>query len=284
MGDSWTNSAGDALACYKWTVEDPKFLVYISHGYAEHANRYSSVVGPMNELGGSVYSHDHSHHGESGPHPKKSQKRYDIDSFDDAAKDLADRIKIVRTENPDLPLILYGHSMGGLLALMTVISDQEIIQGLILEAPCLKIHPSTGAWWQILGAKLLGGIAPGLKVGKVDKKLITRNEAVVQSIIDDENCADNGGASAGFAVKMLKAQDEVMRLLDTITCKTLVASGTDDFLTCKSGSDFAAGKMKDCTYKVYDGSYHQIHAELDETVTHFITDLKDWIKTNFELS
>ena len=94
--------------------------------------------------------------------------------------------------------------MGGLLAFMSVLNDQEIAQGLILEAPALKIHPSTGAWWQILGAKVLGGIAPGLKVGKVDKKYISRNEAVIQSITDDENCAENGGCSAGFAVKMLK--------------------------------------------------------------------------------
>ena len=73
-------------------------------------------------------------------------------------------------------------------------------------------------------------------------------------------------------------------LLDTVKCKTLLASGTDDFLTCKTGSDFAATKMKDCTYKVYDGSYHQLHGDLDETVNQFLTDLKDWIKTNFDLS
>ena len=95
--------------------------------------------------------------------------------------------------------------MGGLLALMAVIKNAELVDGLVLEAAGLKLHPASAAWWQILGAKMLNAMAPGTKVGKLDKKFITRNEAVIQSINDDEYCDDNGGASAGFAVRMLKA-------------------------------------------------------------------------------
>ena len=94
--------------------------------------------------------------------------------------------------------------MGGLLCLMAVTKDPKIADGLILEAAALKLHPSTAAWWQGLGAKVLNGLAPGIKVGKLDKKLITRNAAVIQSIENDENCADTGGTTAGFAVRMMK--------------------------------------------------------------------------------
>ena len=171
--------------------------------------------------------------------------------------------------------------MGGLIALMVEIEFPSLVDALILEAPAIKIHPSTGAWWQILGAKLLNRIAPNTKVVKVDINLISRNPTVVQSIADDELTFDCGGCSDGFVVKMLNAQDYVISRLDTIKCKVLLASGTDDFLTCKTGADLAASKIDGVTYNVYEGGYHQLHADDEPTTNKFMADVADWIQKQF---
>lgn len=188
------------------------------------------------------------------------------------------RIQIAREENPKLPVILYGHSMGGLIAIMATIRSPDLVNGLILEAAAIKIHPSSGAWWQIMAAKLLSRIAPNLKVGDIDKRLISRDPDTIQSIIEDENCATNGGVSAGFAVRLLTAQAYVIEKMNTITVKTLIASGTNDQLTCKSGSDLAAEKITTNTYKLYDGAYHQLHAERGDITKQYISDVMEWIE------
>ena len=104
MADFWENAAGVKLACYSWPVDNAKFLIYLCHGYVEHANRYGPVVEAINKLGGSVFAHDHYGHGESGPYEKTDSKRYEIDQFSLTTKDVESRIKIVREANPNLPL------------------------------------------------------------------------------------------------------------------------------------------------------------------------------------
>ena len=58
--------SGVKLATYSWPAEEEKFLVYISHGYHEHAQRYQALAEELNKIGGSVFAHDHFAHGESG--------------------------------------------------------------------------------------------------------------------------------------------------------------------------------------------------------------------------
>jgi len=279
--EKWTNSAGVSLACYAWEIENPKFLVFIAHGYAEHACRYDKIAREFNSIDGYVFAHDHWGHGDSGPLPAESRLRYDVQDLDQTAKDINDRIRCLREKFEQLPVLLYGHSMGGLLSLMAAISMPSNIDGLILEAAAIKLHPASAAWWQIAGAKVLNRVLPSLKVGKLELEKVSRNADTVQSIKDDVHCADRGGATAGFAVRMLNAQKQVLNAVSSLKCPTLIASGTDDLLTCKTGSDLLSDKMENSQYKVYNGAYHQLHAELDEVTQQFTIDVKEWTNQYF---
>jgi len=276
-GQFWTNPSGVKLATYSWPAKEEKFLVYISHGYHEHAQRYQALAEEFNKIGGSVFAHDHFGHGESGPLSKDDRARYEILDLHAATEDLDHLLKTTRENNPGKPLILYGHSMGGLLSIMLAISSKTPPDGLALEAPAIKIHPKTGAWWQILGAKILSKVWPSCKVGKVEIDLISRNPDTRKSIDEDPLCETRGGSSAGFAYNFIKTQDEIVPQLDRIKLKTFLATGTDDFLTCKTGADLAAEKIENVEYKIYEGGYHQLHADLPETTDAYLKDLKKFL-------
>ena len=84
-------------------------------------------------------SHDHYAHGKSGPFEKTHRNRCQIKNFDETAADLSARMKIAKEEYPDLPFILYGHSMGGLISSVAIMNDKPEVDGVILSAPALKV-------------------------------------------------------------------------------------------------------------------------------------------------
>jgi alpha-beta hydrolase superfamily lysophospholipase len=84
-------------------------------------------------------SHDHYGHGNSGPFEKTHRDRCQIKNFDETAADLSARMRIAKDEYPDLPFILYGHSMGGLISSVAIMNDKPQLDGLILSAPALKV-------------------------------------------------------------------------------------------------------------------------------------------------
>ena len=63
-----------------------------------------------------------------------------------------------------------------------------------------------------------------------------------------------------------------------ITCPVLLTQGTDDFLCAKEGADFAAEHLSNVEYKVYQGGYHQLHADLPETTDALCRDITLWLK------
>ena len=67
MTTEWRNSDGVKIACYKLLPpSEPLFIMYIIHGYGDHAQKYKELALEMNKIGGAVYSHDHFAHGNSG--------------------------------------------------------------------------------------------------------------------------------------------------------------------------------------------------------------------------
>src|SRR5690606_19745452 len=94
----------------RWDPEgDPGRIVLIVHGYAEHGGRYAHVAEALKRRGAVVYAVDHHGHGRS------EGERALIPDFEKAVDDLHTLAGLARSEHPGLPLLLVGHSMGGLL-------------------------------------------------------------------------------------------------------------------------------------------------------------------------
>ena len=94
----------------RWPAEDPKRLVVLVHGYGEHIGRYDRVAEALVGNGAAVYADDLAGHGRS------AGERVLVEYFEDIVSDLHVLDRTARRERPGLPVVLLGHSMGGLIA------------------------------------------------------------------------------------------------------------------------------------------------------------------------
>ena len=135
----WKNPEGIKLACYEWPKpSDPKFVFYLVHGYMDRLNAYPKLIKMITESGGIIYSHYHFAHGESDPYPKDHPKRCQIENLYRTARDLNLRVEEIKKIHPSLPLVVLGHSLGGLISTLMAKEHPENIEALILEAPAFK--------------------------------------------------------------------------------------------------------------------------------------------------
>ena len=129
-----------SLASYNWLPDplkrdglpQPVALVFISHGYAEHLSPYYDGLGEACAARGLIcFGHDHVGHG------KSPGGRTEVAEMENYVGPVVEACERKRKEHPDLPLFLFGHSMGGLVALMAGIKNPNLFDGLLLTAPLL---------------------------------------------------------------------------------------------------------------------------------------------------
>ena len=110
---------------------DARAVVIIVHGFSDHCGRYENLVEGLVKRRLAVYSYDLRGHGRS-----PGQQGY-IEHFDDYRQDTRTFVNFVSENHLDLPLFLFGHSMGGLIALDQALHYSEGLNGVIASAPHL---------------------------------------------------------------------------------------------------------------------------------------------------
>lgn len=176
---------GTALQLTEWTCGTrARGTVLLVHGLGEHAGRYAWLAGQLNGAGWHVAAYDHRGHGRSGG------PRGVIPSADAMLEDLARMVDHVRAERPG-PLVLLGHSMGGLIAARFVaesVADQPApwarpVEALVLSSPALALQLSA---IQRLLLAVGVALAPDHAQGNGLKPAwISRDPAVVQAYVAD---------------------------------------------------------------------------------------------------
>ena len=113
-----------------WLPEDdPKAVLLVVHGLAEHSGRYMNVVDHFVPRGYAVYGIDHFGHG------KSDGDRVFVDRFEDFVKTLKLFSDMVHDWQPGLPIFLLGHSMGGLIGAAYLLEYQDDMTGAVLSGP-----------------------------------------------------------------------------------------------------------------------------------------------------
>ncbi|MBT2496517.1 alpha/beta hydrolase [Microbacterium oxydans] len=119
----------------------PRGVVQLLHGVGEHAGRYGALIGALTGAGFHVYADDHRGHGRTGIRqhggPEKLG-RLGIGGLRAAEDAIWQLTGIIRDENPDLPLVLLGHSWGSFLAQMLVNHHPEAWDAVILSGSALR--------------------------------------------------------------------------------------------------------------------------------------------------
>ena len=272
---TFTASDGDNLAVQDWPLDpgvSPRGVVLIVHGLGEHAGRYDHVAQQLNDWGFAVRGYDQCGHGESGGLPGS------LPTDTRLLDDLADIIDSTRTRmQAGMPLILLGHSMGGLVAARFVSLAMRKVDALVLSSPAL--NPGMNAFQKLLVA-VLPRIAPNLRVGNgLNPVYISHDPAVVQAYKTDRRVHDR--ISARLARFFSTQGPATVAAAAQWTVPTLLIYAGDDRLVNPQGSrDFAAAAPKNIVNAIcFEGLYHELFNELDATPV--FAALRQWLDARF---
>lgn len=162
--------SGGRLFVRRWAIPSPVRVVVIAHGIAEHSGRYEHVAQRFADDGATIYAPDHAGHGRSGG------EFGHIESIEDLADDLGLVIGLARGENPGLPLVLVGHSLGGLITTRYLQRNgTDGLAALVLSGP----------FYGNPGYEALLGMDPLPKV-EIDTAVLSRDPAVGEAYTADE--------------------------------------------------------------------------------------------------
>ena len=114
---NFTNKEGSNITYYKWGNNDnPKAIIQIVHGMSEWVGRYDYFANKLVDEGYVVYGHDHSGHGNSSKSLDDLGYISDNNTFYTMLEDIKALNNIIKNENKDIPIVLFGHSMGSFLS------------------------------------------------------------------------------------------------------------------------------------------------------------------------
>ena len=247
-------------------------VVIVVHGLGEHAGRYDHVARQLNEWGFAVRGYDQCGHGES------SGPRGSLPSDTRLLDDLADIVDSTRLRmSKKTPLILLGHSMGGLVAGRFVSLAIRPVQALIMSSPALD--PGLSRFQKFL-VSVLPKIAPDLRVGNgVKPQFISHDPAVVAAYRADPLVHDR--ISARLARFIAEASAQTVAMASQWKVPTLLMYAGDDRLLNPQGSRiFAAHAPKNVVNAAcFDNLYHEIFNELDAAPVFAM--LKHWLDQRF---
>lgn len=268
-------SDGDNVAVQDWPLEQGRTLrgvVIVVHGLGEHAGRYDHVARHLNEWGFAVRGYDQYGHGESGG------PRGGLPSDNRLLDDLADIVDSTRARmDRSTPLILLGHSLGGLLVARFVSLNLRPVQGLVMSSPALD--PGLNSVQKMLLA-VVPKIVPNLRVGNgLDSNLISHDPATVKAyqsdrLVHDRVCGRLARfiADAGPATVALAAQWQVPTLL--------LYAGADRLVNPAGSRAFAAQAPKQwVSSQCFESLYHEIFNELDARPV--FAALQHWLDAHF---
>lgn len=266
---------GDRVVIQDWPMDPDRRLrgvVIVVHGLGEHAGRYDRVAEHLQQWGFAVRGYDQCGHGESGG------ARGGLPTDTRLLDDLADIIDSTRARmGQDTPVILLGHSMGGLVVGRLVSLGMRRVDGLIMSSPAL--NAGMNALQRFL-LSLLPTVAPNLRVGNgVKPQFISHDPAVVAAYRADPLVHDR--ISARLARFIAEAGPATLALAPQWKVPTLLMYAGDDRLLNPQGSrDFAAVAPKDVVTSVcFDALYHEIFNEQDAEPV--FAELKRWLDARF---
>lgn len=234
--------------------QEAKGLVCLVHGLGEHGGRYSHVGKVLADAGYVLATFDLRGHGKSGG------KRGHSPSYEA----FMDDIEILLKENiirfPEIPIFLYGHSLGALLILNFVVRRKTKLNGLIITGPALR-NELENQRGKVAMINILHRVFPALTMPTgLDVNKLSQDREVVEAYVNDPLVHNK--ATMIMAKYSLQSIDWIFDHATKIQEPILIMQGSKDKICFPSGTrDFVNKLSGDVTVKFWDGLYHEIHNE-----------------------
>ncbi|MEM6428004.1 MAG: lysophospholipase [Deinococcota bacterium] len=229
----------------------PTAVVIICHGYAEHSGRYHHVGRQLATQNLAVYACDLHGHGHS------SGIRASATNLEGYVDNLIKMLRHAQQSHPDVPLVLLGHSMGGLVALQTCLENPDDINLLCLSGAMLRNAVKLPGWLNII-AKTLAQTRPDLPTQALDARDIARDPYVVARYLHDP-LVYTSKVRAGLGYCLLTAGEDILQRAPALTLPMLIMHADADRIADARGSEelYKRVSSSDKTLKLFD-SYHEI--------------------------
>ncbi len=249
-----TSFDGIQLYTHNWSVEKPRAVVLLIHGFGEHIHRYNHVAAFLNANGIAVVGMDTRGHG------KSTGQRGHAPNYDAYMKDVEQFTTYGKSLYPTVPSIIYGHSMGGNLVLNFITRYKGVFKAAVVTSPWIRTY-ATIPKAQIFINRIVSKIFPSLSVDtKLDVNTISTDPAVVKAYVNDPLV--QGKMSAGSGIGVIDAADYLNKFNGTIPMPLLIIHGSEDKLIAHDAAKEFSQRVKgDVTFKSFEGMYHETHNE-----------------------
>ncbi|MEM4734671.1 MAG: alpha/beta hydrolase [Candidatus Thorarchaeota archaeon] len=263
---------GERLFLTAWLPDrdKPRALLVALHGLGSHGQALKNIGEYFCERGLAVLAPDLRGFGHN-PAPKGHVMR-----FMEYVEDIHNLVRMARDHYRSDILFLFGHSMGGLVAILTALHYQRDLDGLVLSCPAVSQRLPVPSWKRVAGEILsLLNVRRYFSSG-ISFEYASHDPRVAEAHARDPLRFDM--VTPRFGIEGLRATSRGMRAASMITLPTLVQQAGDDRYvdperTKKFFDQLASG---DKTFKFYEGLYHELHSEIDkDQVLH---DMMEWLE------
>ncbi|MFJ5303465.1 lysophospholipase [Streptomyces sp. NPDC088350] len=234
------------ITAREWPHERPRYIALVAHGYGEHIGRYAELAAVLLTHGAAVYGPDHQGHGGS------AGERVLIGDFEDVVTDLRTVADLARAAHPGVPLVLIGHSMGGLIASRFAQRHGDEPAALVLSGPVI-------GGWELPGRLLaLAGI-PDIPISPA---ALSRDPAVGTAYTADP-LVWHGPMKRPTVEAFARTLATVAESGDIGPLPLLWLHGSDDRLVPLAGSRVGVERLSggELTERVYPGARHEVFHE-----------------------
>ena len=255
-----------------WCAERPRALLAIVHGLGEHSGRYSAFASELARSRFTCVALDLPGHGEN-PGP-----RGDIPSWSKLRDQIVPAMFTASRGLPDqpseLPCILLGHSMGGVIALDHALAHARGLSALVLSAPALRT--AMPPWWKLALANAARIATPAAGFpNALDTDGLSRDAEVVRAYRTDRLVHDRISPRTYFA--LAEAAQRCRRDIRNLQVPTLMLQGMADRLVDPRGAlDAAAAAPHDMMrFVTVRDAYHEVFNDTGREAV--IRDLVSWL-------
>lgn len=241
---------------FAWHVSPeltPKALILLVHGHGEHSKRYLSWAEKFVNEGYAFLSWDHIGHGHS------DGQRGHIHHYEEFLLEIDLAVTKANEFFPNVPIILYGHSMGGNIVLNHAIRRCCVVNGIIVTSPWLKLSKPISPFMEFI-VSALNYIAPNVPIkSSVIPSEISHLEDEVKKYQNDPII--HSKITPRLYVSIRRAGEYALKYAKRIKTPLLLMHGEVDMISSFDASKEISTKVDRCTFVPWPNMYHELHNE-----------------------
>jgi len=257
-----------------WAPSEPKLVIGLIHGLGEHIERYGHLADFLNQHQIALVGTDHEGHGQSEGKQGHAS----------TISELMEEVDLVRQwmtqQFPDVPQMLYGHSLGGNVLLNYLLRKQPTdLKGAIATGPWIQLPQPPPKPVEFI-MRQLAKFSPKMTISNgLVVNYISRDAEVVNRYKNDPHVHPK--VSTSTVVNLFDSAAFVDNYSGNAPCPMLLTHGESDKITSPKGTMELSKRLQgDVTLKLWDGLYHEIHNEPEQDLV--FQYILEWIEARVD--